>query len=436
VAIYGNLYLQTDLRFDNLFVKEIFNAANNVYITGKSTQMVDASLNGNLNVNMDASFNGRLAVAQDVSFNSNINVLLDSSLNGNLFVGNNVVINGNSINNGDVSMVSSLELNGQMIARNNMNVYGIINQYSSIATPQNTIVNNTSYVTSNASQVTLGTSSNQSVYVPGNIGIGTTSPSVPLFVNKSVSSTGQADGYYFDNTGSTIKTNITNTPYNYSIYAINSIGTSDKIVASSAVYFSDERIKTNIENIDTEMALESIRKIEPKKYEYIDSIGKGLEPTWGFVAQQVKNILEYTVSTSKNFIPDIYELCEVINEKTIRLNNKTTHKLTVSSSLKAMSKNNCELFFTIKEILDDKIFTVKQSICTEDIFDNKIFIYGQEIDDFNNLDKNAIFTITTAALKQVDKELQDTKTKVQYQKTRIDLLEEQIKIINDKFRIF
>ena len=436
VAVYGNLYLQTDLRFDNLFVKEIFNAANNVYITGQSTQMVDASLNGNLNVNLDSSLNGRLAVARDVSFNRNINVLLDSSLNGNLLVGNNVIINGNTKNIGDVSMVSSLDLNGQMIARNNMNVYGIINQYSTVATPQNTIVNNTSYVSSNASQVTLGTSSSQTVYVPGNIGIGTTSPSVPLFVNKSVSSTGQADGYYFDNTGSTIKPNGTNTPYNYSIYAINSIGTSDKIVASSAIYFSDERIKTNIENIDTETALESIRKIEPKKYEYIDIIGKGPEPTWGFVAQQVKNVLEYTVSTSKNFIPNIYELCEVVDEKTICLNNKTTNNFIVASSLKAMSKNHCELFFTIKEILDDKTFSINEFIDRDDIFENKIFIYGQEIDDFNNLDKNAIFTITTAALKQVDKELQDTKTIVQNQKTRIELLEHQVKMINDKLQFF
>jgi predicted acyltransferase (DUF342 family) len=400
VAIYGNLYLNQDLRFDNLFVKDILNATGNVYITGRSTQMIDASLSGNLNVNLDTSLNGRLAVAQDVS------------------------------------LVSSLDLNGPMIARNNMNVYGIINQYTSVATPQNTIVNNTSYVTSNASQVTLGTSSNQSVYVPGNVGIGTTSPSVPLFVNKSVSSTGQADGYYFDNTGSTIKPNSTTSPYNYSIYAINSIGTSDKIVASSAIYFSDERIKTNIENIDIEMALDSIRKLEPKKYEYIDIIGKGSEPTWGFVAQQVKNVLEYTVSTSNNFIPDIYELCEIVDEKTIRLINKTTDNFVLASSLKAMSKNHCELFFTIKEILDDKTFTVEQSIHSDDIFENKIFIYGKEIDDFNNLDKNAIFTITTAALKQVDKELQDTKKIVNNQSKRIHLLEEQMKIINDKFRIF
>jgi len=85
VAIYGNLYLQTDLKFDSLYVKQPFTAADNVYITGQSTQMVDASLNGNLNVNMDSSLNGRLYLAKDASFSGRLFVAGDVSINGNVF---------------------------------------------------------------------------------------------------------------------------------------------------------------------------------------------------------------------------------------------------------------------------------------------------------------------------------------------------------------
>jgi len=450
VAIYGNLYLHTDLRFDNLYVKQVINGMGNVYIKGQSTQMVDASLNGNLNVILDTSLNGRLAVAQDASFNSNINVLLDtslngrlyvgldSSMNGNLFVAKNTIIQGNSIQNGDVSMVSSLDLNGSMIARNNMNVYGIINQYNTVATPANTIVNNTSYVTSNAQQVTLGTTASQNIYVPGNIGIGTNTPQTPLYINKGASSTGQDNGFYYNNTNST-STNInTTSPYNYSIYAINSIATADKLIATTSVYFSDERIKTDIEDINTEYALETVRKIEPKKYKYMDQINNGSEPTWGFVAQQVKNVLEYSVSTSKNFIPDIYELCQVIGDNTIVLEKKRTNILTTGTKIKAISIDKTELIFTIKRIVDDRIFIIEESIKRSDIYIRigKIFIYGQEIEDFNNLDKNTIFTITTAALKQVDKELQETKSIVEEQKQQITELQKQMKMINAKLRIF
>ena len=447
IAIYGNLYLHTDLRFDSMYVKKNLSVLESVFITGQMTQMVDASLNGNLNVIQDTSLNGRLAVSKDVSFNSNINVIKDSSLNSrlfvgqdsslnaNLYVGNNTFIKGNLINNGDVSMVASLDLNGPMISRNNMNVYGIINQYTTNPTAPNTIVNNTSYVSSNASQVTLGTTVSQTVYVPGNIGIGTTNPLVPLYINKSSTSTGQDAGYYISNGLSTNSAINTTAAYIYSIYALNSIATSDKLIATSSVYFSDERIKTNIKDIDCSSALENIRQLKPKQYNYIDSIGQGSEPTLGFIAQEVKPIIKNSVSISKNFIPNIYELCKIENQS-ITLVNKNTNDLFVGSKLKAISRSGSEIIFTVYAINDEKNFIVDEYKDDDFLIDSVIFIYGQEINDFNNLDKNAIFTITTAALKQVDAELQNTKKIVEQQKTQIETLESQIKIINAKLQIF
>jgi hypothetical protein len=284
--------------------------------------------------------------------------------------------------------------------------------------------------------VTLGTSASQNVYVPGNIGIGTINPLVPLYINKSSPSTGQTDGYYYDNTSAILNALTTSAAYNYSIYAMNSIATSDKLIATSSVYFSDERIKTNIENIDGQKALESVRALNPKKYSYIDKIGQGAEPTWGFIAQEVKNVLEYSVSVSKNFIPNIYELCRVENGRTLILTNKTTELLVIGSIVKAITVDKSEMLLTVGEIIDEKTFIINESIDDKDMLDAKLFIYGQEISDFNNLDKNAIFTITTAALKQVDQELQETKNIVEDQKKRIYILENQMKLINAKLQIF
>jgi len=447
IAIYGNLYLHTDLRFDSLYVKKNISALGNVFITGQMTQMVDASLNGNLNVINDTSLNGKLSVDKDALFNSNMNVLKDTSLNqrlfvgsdtslnGNLYVGINSAFNGNTIHTGDVSMVASLDLNGPMISRSNMNVYGIINQYNTNPTNQNTIVNNTSYVSSNASQVTLGTTSGQSVYVPGNIGIGIINPPVPLYINKSSTSTGQDAGYYISNSSSNNTTVNTTTGYNYSIYALNSIATSDKLIATSSVYFSDERIKTNIQDIDCLIALENLRQLKPKQYNYIDIIGQGQEPTLGFIAQEVKSIINHSVSISKNYIPNIYELCKIDN-LLIRLSQKTTQDFFTGSKIRAITKSATEIIFTISGIIDQKTFTVYEYEDTDFSIDDSIFIYGQEIDDFNNLDKNAIFTITTAALKQVDSELQNTKKLVEQQRLQIETLESQIKIINAKLEVF
>jgi hypothetical protein len=42
----------------------------------------------------------------------------------------------------------------------------------------------------------------------------------------------------------------------------------------------------------------------------------------------------------------------------------------------------------------------------------KIFVYGQEVNDFHTLNKDAIWTVSTAALQEVDRQLQAEKQKV------------------------
>ena len=76
---------------------------------------------------------------------------------------------------------------------------------------------------------------------------------------------------------------------------------------------------------------------------------------------------------------------------------------------------------TIKEIIDDKRFTVKESITIEqktqvdvsgNILKDKLFIVGEVVDDFHILKKDAIWTIATAAAQEVDRKLQEEKEKV------------------------
>ena len=49
---------------------------------------------------------------------------------------------------------------------------------------------------------------------------------------------------------------------------------------------------------------------------------------------------------------------------------------------------------------------------TIDEYKNTVFIYGQEIHDFYNLDKNSIFTVATAALQEVDRQQQADKARI------------------------
>ena len=51
------------------------------------------------------------------------------------------------------------------------------------------------------------------------------------------------------------------------------------------------RIKTNISNIDDLSSLEKILKVEPKIYGYIDNIQRTNSNVYGFIAQQIRDIL-------------------------------------------------------------------------------------------------------------------------------------------------
>ena len=57
---------------------------------------------------------------------------------------------------------------------------------------------------------------------------------------------------------------------------------------------------------------------------------------------------------------------------------------------------------------------------TEKIKDgDKVVIYGEIVDDFHFLDKNAIFTVATAALQEVDRQQQADKAKIALLETQM-----------------
>jgi hypothetical protein len=50
-------------------------------------------------------------------------------------------------------------------------------------------------------------------------------------------------------------------------------------------------------------------------------------------------------------------------------------------------------------------------------------VYGQEVDDFIFVKKEAIWTVATSALQEVDRQLQDTKAQLASVLARLDALE-------------
>jgi len=264
------------------------------------------------------------------------------------------------------------------------------------------------------------------------------------WIIKSTTYSATFNGCYVSSTAqylatcSTAGLNISTTPYsNFSISNTLTVGTGTNQInlyggngQVSAVSFnatSDQRVKTNIFEINTSMALDTLRKLEPVSFEYIDKTACPT-PTWGFIAQEIEKVLDYSVSKNKNYIPNIYEQVS-IQHNIITLNNKFTSDLSLCDTpiqIQLRDANNSSINRFIDKIIDLKSFSITEPI---DPSIDRLFFYGQQVDDYLSVNKDSIFTITTAAAQQLDKELQEAKQTIRYQSETIQSLQSDVSIL-------
>lgn len=278
------------------------------------------------------------------------------------------------------------------------------------------------------------------IVTTGNIGIGTTDPSFPLYISSSKAQ--QASGNENDVTAGTMFKkhvgidrlyNYNHLNPHYGIYTIGGILTQGFFAA-----VSDKRIKANIKDLQNESALQTLRLLQPKTYTYKDTINKGTEMVYGFIGQEVNNVLPEATSFISDVIPNIYELVNVSTSEDgsynkITFTNFDTDDLDTSSNIiQLYDYNDNKYSVNITQIIDNKTIIVDTNLSkwmgavdisgnvngnTFDLSGNviingtNIFVYGQKVDDFCTLSKESIFTVATGALQEVDRQLQEEKEK-------------------------
>jgi hypothetical protein len=147
--------------------------------------------------------------------------------------------------------------------------------------------------------------------------------------------------------------------------------------------------------------------LKPSIYNYVDHVKHGSLPVYGFVAQDVDSVIKSCIRLRNEFIPNIYEVATITDKNTITLNVKTTDIFGAdengldcsgnSIKIKLFDTSNNEIITTITKIINDKTFQISSDLAMSDIF-----VFGQEIQDFYGLEKDQIFTITTAAVQEID----------------------------------
>jgi len=197
------------------------------------------------------------------------------------------------------------------------------------------------------------------------------------------------------------------------------------IRAWAIAVFSDIRIKCDFTEIDDTFALEKLRQLKPTSYRYIDKTRVTVGKVLGFIAQEVAEVLPDAVSKTKSVIPNIQTEASIkkIDEEKFELTLKEPHPVTVGTMLEIKSPTVHHLDVEVVSVINDTTFTIFTDYKDIDKIGDRVWVYGEYVDDFHNLDKNAIWTVATAALQEVDRQLQAEKEKVASLEERLAALE-------------
>ncbi len=216
---------------------------------------------------------------------------------------------------------------------------------------------------------------------------------------------------------STVAINDVCTKFNSSIW----IAGGGSVIASS-----DKRIKEDIEDINDDSALNMILAIEPKTYKYIDKVIKGDCKVYGFIAQQIREVIADAVKIQTEFIPNIFSVADydyINNILTLPLSLPfETINIRVNTMIKCIDMNNNVIVVEIVKIININTFEIKRI----DYRYNKIFVYGTEVNDFHALNKEYINTLNVCAVQELHR-------KIVLQQNQINDLTEKINLLINYF---
>lgn len=169
-----------------------------------------------------------------------------------------------------------------------------------------------------------------------------------------------------------------------------SLQTTKKIKVNGIDYTSDERFKTNINNIDGKDCLDKIKQIEIKEFNFKDNDS---EKKVGVIAQKIKTIFPNIVTESYTFLPVINETVRALSANTL---SRIDCDLKVDDIILIKDAKCNKSYTKILDITNNHIQIEKNDL---NIFENYL-IYGKEIKDGMSVDYTQLFCYLLKAFQE------------------------------------
>jgi hypothetical protein len=177
---------------------------------------------------------------------------------------------------------------------------------------------------------------------------------------------------------------------------------------------SDSRIKKDIEDINDDTALNKLLLIQPKTYNYIEEgRNKGFGKVYGFIAQQIREVIPEAIVITEQYTPNIYKSCLIKNKREVY------HSIPLDTPIDTFIMIN-NYSYKIKEIYEE-YFVIDNDIDTDEAF-----VFGYNVDDFHTLNKDYIFTLNVCATQELHRRIEAQNIIIKSHEDRIKDLEEKV----------
>ena len=243
-----------------------------------------------------------------------------------------------------------------------------------------------------------------------NVGIGTTNPTRGKVDIEGSQSFTIASYGFLNSSGSTGTAGGTQ---GYSLYA------SERIAASEFNAHSDARIKKVLGRSDSAADLNTLTEIEITDYTLIDTVAKGKERHKKVIGQQVNEVFPQAVSITTDVVPDIYELADVESGWIILETD-----LAVGDRVRLITEGKAAVY----EVLEVRADSFRVDLPPAE----KVFVFGREVDDFHNVDYEAIAMLNVSATQELHEQMRLKDTEIAALTERIERLESLIKAQSSK----
>ncbi len=173
--------------------------------------------------------------------------------------------------------------------------------------------------------------------------------------------------------------------------------------AGYSTTWSDNRIKTNLQQSNAKSDLALLNKIEITEYNLIDE-DKDNRTQKKVIAQQVAEVLPNATTMTRMVIPNVYELAKDFEYKAGTLSVKTdkAHDFIVGDKIDLKTPKKDLDNIEVIAVLDEHTFSVKVKEKPENVF-----VYGKYVDDFLCVDYDAIAMLNVSASQEMYRMIMD-----------------------------